>query len=55
MGEKLFEADRLEAYHDGSSICLIAVGTHGDPLDLADGEVEALIAKLQALLAAEKS
>ena len=43
--------ERLDAWHDGSSICLIAVGTQGDPLDLGGGEVRALIAKLQQCLA----
>ena len=50
MGIKLFEQDRLDAWYDGSAICLIAVGSHGDPLDLGEHEVEALIEKLQALL-----
>ena len=43
--------DRLDAWYDGSAICLIAVGAHGDPLDLGDDEVRALIAKLQQCLA----
>ena len=43
--------ERLDAWYDGSAICLIAVGAHGDPLDLADDEVRALIAKLQHCLA----
>lgn len=47
--------DRLDAWHDGSAICLIAVGSHGDPLDLGEGEVEALIEKLQRLLNEEKT
>ncbi len=42
---------RLDAWYDGSAICLIAVGAHGDPLDLGDDEVRALIAKLQQCLA----
>ena len=42
---------RLDAWYDGSAICLIAVGAHGDPLDLAEDEVRALIAKLQQCLA----
>ena len=55
MGIKLFEQDRLDgvrldALYDGSAICLIAVGSHGNPLDLGEHEVEALIEKLQALL-----
>ena len=44
--------ERLDAWYDGSSICLIAVGVQGDPLDLGDDEVRALIAKLQQCLAA---
>ena len=43
--------ERLDAWYDGSAICLIAVGAHGDPLDLGDDEVRALIAKLQQCLA----
>ena len=45
------QEERLAAWYDGSAICLIAVGAHGDPLDLADDEVRALIAKLQHCLA----
>lgn len=42
--------ERLDAWYDGSAICVIAIGSHGDPLDLAEHEVEALIAKLQQCL-----
>ena len=42
---------RLDAWYDGSAICLIAVGAQGDPLDLGDDEVRALIARLQQCLA----
>ena len=42
--------DRLDAWYDGSAICIIATGGHGDPLDLAEHEVEAFIAKLQGCL-----
>ena len=42
--------DRLDAWYDGSAVCVIAVGSHGDPLDLADHEVEEFILKLQACL-----
>ncbi|MGK5012732.1 hypothetical protein [Janthinobacterium sp. MDB2-8] len=45
------QAERLDAWYDGSAICLIAVGPQGDPLDLGDDEVRALIAKLQQCLA----
>ena len=45
-----FNEDQLDAWFDGSAICVIAVGTHGDPLDLGDEEVEELIAKLQLCL-----
>lgn len=48
------EHQRLEAWHDGSAICLIASGAHGDPLDLGEHEVEALIARLQACLREER-
>lgn len=43
--------ERLDAWYDGSAICLIAVGAHGDPLDLGDDEVRALIVRLQQCLA----
>jgi hypothetical protein len=46
--------DRLEVWHDGSAICLIAVGSSGDPLDLGGGEVEDLIKKLRAALAEDR-
>lgn len=49
-GEGSKAEDRLDAWYDGSAICLIAVGSHGDPLDLGEEEVEALIEKLQACL-----
>lgn len=52
MSPKLFSEDRLDAWYDGSAICLIAVGSHGDPLDLGEEEVRALIVKLQQCLAA---
>ena len=42
--------DRLQAWFDGSAICVIAVGSQGDPLDLGDEEVEAFIQKLQECL-----
>ncbi|WP_180979385.1 hypothetical protein [Janthinobacterium sp. AD80] len=45
------QEERLDAWCDGSSICLIAVDAQGDPLDLGDEEMRALIAKLQQCLA----
>lgn len=48
---QLFEQDRMEVWYDGAAICVIAVSSHGDPLDLSENEVEALIAKLQESLA----
>ncbi len=55
MGQKIFSEDRLDVWYDGSAICLIAVGSHGDPLDLGADEVRALIEKLgQCLTEAEK-
>lgn len=47
-------ADRLDAWFDGSAICFIAVGSHGDPLDLGEEEVLALIEKLQQCLTEAK-
>ncbi len=44
------QQDRLEAWFDGSAICVIAVGSHGEPLDLADHEVEEFIEKLKKCL-----
>ena len=55
MPLQLFSEDRLDVWYDGSAICLIAVGSHGDPLDIGEEEVHALIAKLQqCLVEAEK-
>jgi hypothetical protein len=48
---QLFPEDRVDAWFDGSAICVIAIGSHGDPLDLSDEEVRALIEKLQQCLA----
>lgn len=48
---QLFPEDRLDAWFDGSAICVVAVGSHGDPLDLGEEEVRALIAKLELCLA----
>jgi hypothetical protein len=42
--------ERLDAWYDGSAICVVAIGSHGDPLDLGEHEVEAFIAKLQQCL-----
>jgi hypothetical protein len=47
---QLFSEDRLDAWSDGSAICVIAVGSHSDPLDLGEEEVKALIAKLEPCL-----
>lgn len=52
---RLFERDRLDVWYDGAAIAVIAVGTHGDPLDLSESDVETLIAKLQAALAQARS
>ena len=49
------DRERLEVWHDGSAICVIAVGPCGDPLDLGEGEVEGLIEKLQAALAQDRA
>ena len=48
---QLFPEDRLDVWFDGSAICVVAVGAHGDPLDLGEEEVRALIAKLELCLA----
>jgi len=52
MGSSMPKAnsDRLDAWFDGSPICVIAVGSQGDPLDLNEGEVELFIAKLKSCL-----
>lgn len=47
--------DRLDAWYDGSAICVVAVGSHGDPLDLADHEVGEFIRKLEGCLAESQS
>ena len=50
MPHMIAKEDRLDAWYDGSAVCLIAIGAHNDPLDLAAEEVEALIVKLQGCL-----
>ena len=50
MTGKIFDSDRLECWYDGSAICVIAVGSHGDPLDLGENEVEDFIERLQSCL-----
>jgi len=50
MPHMTLKEDRLDAWFDGSAICLIAIGAHNDPLDLSADEVEDLIAKLQGCL-----
>ena len=42
--------DRLDAWFDGSAICVIAIGSHEDSLDLGDEQVEAFFEKLQECL-----
>jgi hypothetical protein len=49
------ERERLDVWYDGSAICVIAVGSYGDPLDLGENEVESLIEKLQAALAEDRA
>lgn len=51
MSPPFFPEDRLDAWFDGSAIYLIAVSSHGDPIDLGEEEVQALIEKLQKCLA----
>jgi hypothetical protein len=43
--------DRLDAWYDGSSVCVVAVSSYGVPLDLADHEVGDFIHKLKDCLA----
>jgi len=50
MPHMTLKEDRLDAWFDGTAICLIAIGAHGDPLDLTADEAESLIAKLQGCL-----
>ena len=52
---QLFEQDRLDVWFDGSAICVIAVGSHGDPIDLSESEVKDLISKLQESLRKARS
>jgi len=42
--------DRLEAWYDGSAICVVAVGSRGDPLDLAEHDVADFIKRLESCL-----
>jgi hypothetical protein len=50
MPHMSLKEDRLDAWFDGSAVCLIAIGAHDDPLDLTEHEVETFIAKLQVCL-----
>lgn len=47
--------DRLDAWYDGSAICVVAVAASGDPLDLSVEEVAAFVAKLQQCLRAAQA
>lgn len=47
--------DRIEAVYDGSAICVRVVGSHGDPVDMGEHEVEALIVALQDCLAKSRA
>jgi len=50
MTTQLFSNDRLDAWFDGTAICVVAVGTDGGPLDLGKDQVEAFIEKLMQCL-----
>ena len=50
MPHMTHKEDRLDAWFDGTAVCLIAIGAHNEPLDLAEEEVQALIVKLQNCL-----
>ena len=41
------QPDRLDCWYDGSAICVIAVGSHGDPLDLSEDQTRAFIERLK--------
>jgi hypothetical protein len=47
--------DRLDAWYDGSAICVVAVAASGDPLDLSTDEVAAFVEKLQQCLRAARA
>jgi hypothetical protein len=50
MPHMTHKEDKLDAWFDGSAVCLIAIGAHNEPLDLNEDEVQALIVKLQGCL-----
>ena len=50
MPHMSIKEDRLDAWFDGSAVCLIAISAHNEPLDLTEHEVEVFIAKLQTCL-----
>ncbi len=50
MPHMTHKEDKLDAWFDGSAVCLIAIGAHNEPLDLTQDEVEALVVKLQGCL-----
>lgn len=55
MSNSVGTSERLDAWWDGSAICVVAVGARGEPLDLAEHEVEAFVAKLQGCLVEARS
>jgi hypothetical protein len=47
---QLASEDRLDAWFDGSAVCVVAISASGDPLDLGEDEARAFLAKLQVAL-----
>ncbi|GHC12877.1 hypothetical protein [Thermomonas carbonis] len=47
--------DRLDVWFDGSAICIVAVASNGDPLDMSESEAEEFLAKLQLCIAQAKA
>jgi hypothetical protein len=43
--------ERMDAWFDGSAVCVIAIGSCGDPLDLGDIEAKDLVEKIQKAIA----
>lgn len=42
--------EKLDVWFDGSAICIIAIGSHGDPLDLSENEAIEFMGKLNTCI-----
>ncbi|MGH6612183.1 MAG: hypothetical protein ACRECQ_18220 [Burkholderiaceae bacterium] len=52
---QLARDDRLNAWFDGSAVCVVAISASGDPLDLSEDEAREFLAKLQLAIDAAQA